>query len=48
MRLFMEMQGCRRLMRRLLRLTEAGSPAALGTVPYVKLINTALRKSFGG
>ncbi|HKR87442.1 MAG TPA: acyl-CoA dehydrogenase family protein [Phenylobacterium sp.] len=47
MRLFMEMQGCRRLMRRLLRQTEAGSPAASSTVPYVKLINTELRKSAG-
>ena len=47
MRLFMEMQGCRRLMRRLLRQTEAGSPAAAATVPYVKLINTELRKHVG-
>ena len=47
MRLFMDMQGCRRLMRRLLRETEQGAPSAGATVPYVKLINTNLRKIVG-
>ncbi|HKQ83366.1 MAG TPA: acyl-CoA dehydrogenase family protein [Steroidobacteraceae bacterium] len=47
MRLFAEVQGCRRLMRKLLEQSSSGSPAAATTVPYVKLINTELRRNVG-
>jgi alkylation response protein AidB-like acyl-CoA dehydrogenase len=47
MRLFGEMQGSRRLLRRLLRENGEGSPAAQSTVVYVKLINTVLKKNVG-
>ncbi|HKR87914.1 MAG TPA: acyl-CoA dehydrogenase family protein [Phenylobacterium sp.] len=41
-RLFGEMQACRRMLRRLLRENETGSPAAASTVVHVKVINTTL------
>ena len=44
MRLFGEVQACRRLLRRLLRENEAGSPEASSTVVHVKVINTTLRR----
>ena len=47
MRLFAEVQGCRRLMRKLLKQTGSGSAAAATTVPYIKLINTELRRDVG-
>jgi alkylation response protein AidB-like acyl-CoA dehydrogenase len=47
MRLFAEVQGCRRLMRKLLKESSSGSTAAAGYVPYVKLINTELRRNVG-
>ncbi|HKX78191.1 MAG TPA: acyl-CoA dehydrogenase family protein [Novosphingobium sp.] len=48
MRLFTELQGCRRVMRWLMKENEkGGSPVANGVVPFVKLINTELRKNIG-
>ncbi|TAL03048.1 MAG: acyl-CoA dehydrogenase [Rhodospirillaceae bacterium] len=46
-RLFAEMQGCRQLLRRLLRENEANAPSAFETVIYVKIISTTLRKKIG-
>lgn len=46
-RLFAEVQGCRRMMRKLLKYSSAGSPEAGAIVPYIKLINTELRKLVG-
>ncbi|HKT53310.1 MAG TPA: acyl-CoA dehydrogenase family protein [Caulobacteraceae bacterium] len=41
-RLFGEVQACRRMLRRLLRENESGSAAAASTVVLVKVINTTL------
>ena len=46
-RLFAEVQGCRRMMRKLLRFTKAGSSEAGVIVPFIKIINTELRKLVG-
>jgi alkylation response protein AidB-like acyl-CoA dehydrogenase len=46
-RLFAAMQGCRRLLRRLLRETEAELPSVPETVIYVKIITTALQQEIG-
>jgi alkylation response protein AidB-like acyl-CoA dehydrogenase len=46
-RLFAAMQGCRRLLRRLLRETEAQLPTVPETVIYVKIIITALQQQIG-
>lgn len=47
MRLFADMQACRRLFRRLLREVEENSPKAAATVVHVKVINTSLKKAIG-
>ena len=44
LRLFGEMQACRRLLRRLLRERETDSPASASTVVHVKVLNTELRR----
>ena len=46
-RLFAAMQGCRRLLRRLLRETEAELPSVAETVIYVKIIITTLLQKIG-
>jgi alkylation response protein AidB-like acyl-CoA dehydrogenase len=46
-RLFAEMQACRRLLRRLLCEIEENSTHAAATVVHVKVINTNLRKAIG-
>ncbi len=46
-RLFAQMQACRRLLRRLLREVEENSPKAATTVVHAKVINTSLRKAIG-
>lgn len=46
-RLFAELQGCRRMMRKLLRYTRTGSSEAGTIVPFIKIINTELRKLVG-
>jgi len=46
-RLFAGMQGSRRLLRRLLRESEADAPSAAETVIYVKLIATSLLQEVG-
>ncbi|KHK89012.1 hypothetical protein LK12_23135 [Novosphingobium malaysiense] len=47
MRLFGEVQACRKMFRRLLREAGQMSPEQAATVPQVKVINTALRKAVG-
>ncbi|KHK89009.1 hypothetical protein LK12_23035 [Novosphingobium malaysiense] len=47
MQLFAEVQGCRRLMRKLLRATIEKSPIAAQVTPHVKMINTDLRAQVG-
>jgi alkylation response protein AidB-like acyl-CoA dehydrogenase len=46
-RLFAAMQGCRRLLRRLLQETEAELPSVHETVIYVKIITTVLQQQIG-
>ena len=47
LRLFGEMQACRRLLRRLLREVETASPEAAATVVHAKVIYTSLDKRIG-
>ena len=46
MRLFGEVQACRRFYRKLLKETREHSPMLAATVPQIKIINTVLRKEY--